>query len=366
MTCPYCANDDSEEWFRSSLEWAVRSDWRPIKAAALVRQCRQCGELFKAENDVLRYCDYDDYSAWGDKVDRDQIGFSTGHPLPRSRALLDHLRSWGALTGSSRVLDFGCNRGALLALLGNERPAAHAGFDVSERHRARIESLGMPYFTPDSPPPEAAFDLVTLVHVAEHLMDVAVDLAPALRALAPGGRVCIQVPYTETQPTDLYVMDHRMHASPIGLDRALARAGLAPVRPTESILPGELTGLYARADIATIAPNPLSAKTAVAIRGRTMIAEQRLLWVKRSGAPVVVFGAGLIGAHVARVLGDQVTCFADDNEETRGELLLGLRVRAPADLPRSRIVLAVPPSAAPRVAARCRDAGHDVVSPFDV
>jgi prephenate dehydrogenase len=94
--------------------------------------------------------------------------------------------------------------------------------------------------------------------------------------------------------------------------------------------------------------------------------EARLRDIRSQDRDCVVFGAGLIGTIVASVLGSRVTRVVDDDASRHGQRLLGLEVVPLADVPAKSalMVVAVPPTAAARVADRCRALGHDVLAPF--
>lgn len=361
--CPACGADEARGFFSSQLGWSVRSDAVPLPVSAATEECIRCGHVFKEAADARRWSDYEAYEAYDDDPTRDKLDFGRRVPVTRSAALLAHLRDEGLLTPDTAVLDYGCHRGALLALLGG---GEHAGFDVSERYRPVIESLGFSYHTGRHPPPQARFDLLTLVHVAEHLVDPPADLEAGLRALRPDGRVVIQVPDLQSQPTDLYVMDHRSHFSADGLDRAMARVGLIPARPTRSVIPGELTGIYRRPSGLPAARPPQPATDASSSREVLQRGESRLREAMRLGDDCAIFGAGLLGAMIARLLDSRVKYVVDDNTGRHGSLLDGVPVVPLSAVPVGHvlIVVAVPPAASDRVVRRCRGAGHRVLAPF--
>jgi SAM-dependent methyltransferase len=335
----------------------VRSDWRPLQASALVVSCEACHHLFKPADRVQASSDYEQYHVFGDSPTVDKQDFSSGVAVTRSASLLRYLRELGVVKPSSRVLDLGCNRGAFLALLG----PGHAGYDVAPHYAPIVEKLGCDYFGPASPPPAESFDVLTLIHVAEHLLALPEHMQPGLRALRPGGCLVIQVPDPLLQPTDLYVLDHRSHFQVAAIDRAMEHVGLRRLAPAQHLLAGELTVVYAEAGSA--APTPRVAQEEVVVRLRA--GEHVMAQLRREGRPAVVFGAGLLGSLLATVLGDQAIEFVDDSVALRGTRLLGRPVVGFDEVPADRVVVvAVPPSAVARVEARCRERGYPVAAPF--
>jgi hypothetical protein len=356
----------------STLGWRVRSDWSPQAGNVSIFRCTQCGHLFKDAATVRANSDYEEYDVFSTRADRDKVEFAEHATMTRSEAIVGYLARHNAIDGAA-VLDFGCHRGALLALLGS----SHGGYDVSERYRPIIEGLGHRFYTPLRPPPQRAFGVLSLVHVLEHLVDFAVDLRPGLEALTPGAAIFVQVPSAMTQPTDLYVADHRHHFTAGTLNLALGQLGWRAVAGPESVVAGELSALYRRGapdssgvvGPSTTDPFPerlrAGARTTDPLLERLRLGESTLHRCAAAAGPCAVYGAGLLGSLVASVLGSKVEAFIDDNSAMQGQALLGRNVIALDALPRGLpIVVAVPPTVAGRVSVRARAAGHEVHCPF--
>jgi len=100
-----------------------------------------------------------------------------------------------------RILDVGCGRGILPALMRERGWDAH-GLEFSEtsaRHARDV--LGLPVFVGDfllSPYAESSFDAVVLWHVLEHVPDPVATLVRAREILKPGGLLVIAVPNFES------------------------------------------------------------------------------------------------------------------------------------------------------------------------
>src|SRR5258708_6931009 len=135
--------------FQSQMNWGVRSDWTPLPVSTQVIRCCTCNHLFKS-GVLSRSCsDYQDYHVMDDSPARDKIDFNSARPASRSGIVIEHLKQLGILHEGTTVLDYGCNRGAFVALLGQ---GDHGGYDVSEHYRPIIEKLGYSYFTPSERP----------------------------------------------------------------------------------------------------------------------------------------------------------------------------------------------------------------------
>jgi 2-polyprenyl-3-methyl-5-hydroxy-6-metoxy-1,4-benzoquinol methylase len=102
--------------------------------------------------------------------------------------------------GEGRLLDLGCGNGALGGRLA-QQGALVTGVDPSpaalERARGAHPALSFALPAADGrlPLPDASFDVVTCVHVLEHVADTQSVMSEARRVLTSGGLLIATVPY---------------------------------------------------------------------------------------------------------------------------------------------------------------------------
>lgn len=73
--------------------------------------------------------------------------------------------------------------------------------------------------------PENNFGLVSIVHVLEHLDDPYATLKEAHRILAPGGKLYLEIPYSEKDTNDYLIEDHFWFHNPFSLKYWLSCVG---------------------------------------------------------------------------------------------------------------------------------------------
>lgn len=182
---------------------------------------------------------YVDGYLWGERA---PFGVAVDHPRFQeylaqvSDRRLERLEKVTGRLGS--LLDVGCGTGEFLA-----RAQAHGatvtGVEPIEdaAHFARERGLNVLTATlEDSDLPERSFDVVSALHVLEHLTDSVGFLGTLARWARPGGHVLIEVPNYDSMMrrrrlanwTGLRPLEHIVHFTPTTLRGAFERAGLQP------------------------------------------------------------------------------------------------------------------------------------------
>jgi SAM-dependent methyltransferase len=233
--CPVCGERSAAAW--SSRMTGLGSDAR---GRALAR-CRACGVVFidPVPTSALDPSTYGSayYQPWQGREERARL-------LLWERRL-SALRS---RAGSGSLLDIGCGDGLFLKVA-SEAGHAVEGIEFSpEGARRAALRLGRPIAVGDlsrSGLLNGPFDIVTLWHVLEHLVDPSAMVAAAHRRLRPGGLLAVAVPNLDNvpmqvaylaarrRPLPLYAEDarepHLVHFDPRSLSIALERHGFADI-----------------------------------------------------------------------------------------------------------------------------------------
>jgi 2-polyprenyl-3-methyl-5-hydroxy-6-metoxy-1,4-benzoquinol methylase len=153
----------------------------------------------------------------------------------RARHHVDFLQAAGLLRPGMQVLDIGCAEGSLLKAIRDRVPDArlygvepNPDFAAFARTHAKLEGgwrkLEDLLADPDAP----QFDLVTIVHVFEHVPNPPAFLASIRQVLAADGAIYIDVPdIAAYRDLDMLHVAHLFHFSRVTLSDAAHRADLA-------------------------------------------------------------------------------------------------------------------------------------------
>ena len=242
----------------------------PIRFVA----CGDCGLLYQTPRftlDELRPIYADEYRKDTVEVDGVPKAQYLEFARTKSRREFDWIASRVG-KGSGRVLEVGCATGQLLRYfkdagwdpVGLEPTRAFADYG-SRAHGIPIHAT----FLEDAAL-SPGYDVVILSQVLEHLQDPCGMLVRAGALLAPGGRIYVSVPYSETylpiRPArELFISTHFYAFSPASLANVAARAGFAV----------EAKGADARYLCAMLRPDP-EAVAALPVREDARVVARRV------------------------------------------------------------------------------------------
>jgi 2-polyprenyl-3-methyl-5-hydroxy-6-metoxy-1,4-benzoquinol methylase len=380
--CGICGAGSLEDLTEYSKFRRVTSDCRPWPAGGRIGVCRACGAVQKpADKAFLADIDaiYKSYTIYHQAAGAEQAVFeqSSGLPASRSVKLLDTFRKHANLKPSGRMLDVGCGNGATIRAFGQVAPGwTKAGTEFDAKYRREVEAI--PNTEPLHVGPLEAvpgtFDVITMIHVLEHIIEPVAILETLHGKLSPDGLLLIEAPHHPANPFELLIADHRSHFTADSLARTLTIAGYEIVSVSDDWIPKELS-VVARA--AHRGPgndeSPTDVEGPGAVRAaRTRIAES-LSWLgktadqlRRLGAdgPVGLFGTSIAGTWLAAEAGDAVAFFVDEDPARAGRTYLGKPVHAPADVPAgSRVFVGLPTAVATGICSRLATSGATYLSP---
>jgi SAM-dependent methyltransferase len=353
----------------------VTSDCRPWPAGGRIGVCRSCGavqkpadEAFLAEIDDI----YRSYTIYHQAGGAEQPVFeqSSGLPASRSVKLLDTFRRHANLKPTGRMLDVGCGNGATIRAFSQVAPGwTKAGTEFDAKYRAEIEAI------PNTEPLHVGpvenvlgrFDVITMVHVLEHIVDPIAVLKKLRDKITPSGLLLIEVPHHPVNPFELLIADHRTHFTVDSLTQALAAAGFEIVSAAENWIPKELSIVAQPASERAAPPPPVDSAAA-----RARIAAS-ISWLRRtadrlrdlgSTGRIGLFGTSIAGTWLAAEAGDAVAFFVDEDPARAGRMYLGRSVHSPADVPSGgRVFVGLPPAVAAGICDRLARSDVEFIPP---
>jgi SAM-dependent methyltransferase len=171
-----------------------------------IRDCVSCGLLFRSP--TLSTGELSDFYARMDFRVWETAGF-----YPTERAVLARIRE---LPSGSRLLDFGCSSGRLLAPLADNYQCC--GIEINRDAAAVARAKGLCILSEcalDSEP-EETFDAIIMVDIFEHLVAPVQILCRLVRLLKPKGRLFVVTgngdsPACRLDPGQFWYFRHMVH-----------------------------------------------------------------------------------------------------------------------------------------------------------
>lgn len=376
--CLHCGAAELREWAEFGAFHQITSDCRPWRLGGRLGLCRLCGTVQKPlTDDWLAECKliYANYHAYHQGKGAEESVFAPdGSRQARSSAFVAWVMSLNPLPAQGRLLDFGCGNGNLLTTVSERFPAWQlTGADVSDLHRQGIENIpnaewrrSMPIG--DLPGP---FDMITAVHLLEHLPQPGPQLRLLAEKLGPEGRLAIEVPSLEANPFDLLIADHASHFTPTTLRRLLRSCGLdGPV--VDDVIPREISALVAYQGHGHSGLMPQEPRALVEATER--LVERHLAWLadlrdlarttRGQSRKLALMGSSVGACWLAGELHGEVDWFVDEDPHRIGGTLLDIPILAPADLStQAALLLPMPIRTASTVALRLQALGLTPILP---
>lgn len=344
----------------------VTSDCRPWPVGGAIGTCMACGAVQKivdaAWRDEIRQI-YESYAIYHQGAGAEQAVFDqSGAAQSRSDRLVGRLSGVVEIPASGRLLDIGCGNGAFLRAFAARHPRWRlTGTEISDRNRAAIETIPQVerFHSGDFADLDGAFDMVSLIHVLEHIERPAPFLKRIVSHLMPGGHLFIEVPFFHDNPFDLLIADHATHFTPPVLENVLCDAGFAIVALATDWVAKEISVL-AR-------PVAATAPRAVEPREEMRRLETCIDWLDtiasdaRASAdegPFGIFGTSIAGVWLFSEVGEDVSFFVDEDSARIGTTLFGRPVIHPDARPVATTFVPLAPNVAAAVTRRLGAGGR--------
>lgn len=313
----------------------VTSDCRPWPSGGRVGNCRSCGLVqTRVSPQWRKECTriYSTYRIYRQSGGKEQAVFGNGAGEPRSVRIVRGLRSIYRLPHRGNLLDVGCGNGGFLRAF-HEKYASWRlyGTEFDRRNEQilkRIHGFAR-LFCGSKQPPRGYFDLISLVHVLEHLEHPSRFLRNLVDLARPGAKFLIEVPNAEANPFILPVADHVSHFDRRSLRHVAENAGLKVQYLTATLVPRELTAVA-------------SAEKKIINRGKKISKKNK--WVKNNiyqlarfsekaqkegkEKKLIVFGSSLGAGWLYGACRGQIKFFMDEDKNRIGRKHLGIPIKS--------------------------------------
>ena len=342
----------------------VTSDCKPWPRGGRLRLCRTCGCVQKVIDNVWSAEVRDIYRAYSiyhqsEGVEQRVFEQHSGRSCSRSSRLLERLRTHVQLPESGRLLDVGCGNGALLRTFSRFAPRwSLAGTELDEKYRAVVESIDrvQALYTCSVDRIPGTFDLITLIHVLEHIPDPRDLLERLWGKLELNGLLVVQVPDYQQNPFDLVVADHCTHFTALTAKELIHNAGYEVPSVATDWVPRELTVIarktkhHQMTSIGDSNCEPFQ-PTVRALQWLDSVAVTARELSKTGNFGV--FGTSIAATWLLNELEGRVSFFLDEDQHRTGKTYMDRPVYPPENAPiGGQVFIALPTTLAEDIQAR--------------
>ncbi|RDI48163.1 class I SAM-dependent methyltransferase [Aquicella lusitana] len=289
--------------------------------------------------------------------------------MPRSAKIFKQAAPFFDLKKTGRLLDIGCANGELLRCFAALAPHwKMVGFEIDDKCRQEVESIpGVEAFASGSLDKlDKPFDLITLMHVLEHLPDPKQWLKDLHRLLNPDGLVLIQVPDPKKNPYNLLVADHCSHFIMSDLVSIAQQAGYEVVAQSESWVLREFTLLIrplpSRGTESSSSENQAGALKQLADDKVATYPANAVQWLHDivrlvksfpNDKPRGIWGTAIAATWLYSLMDHEVDFFVDEDASRIGQQHLGKPIYHPDTAPKnSNVFIALTPEIAANIVSR--------------
>jgi SAM-dependent methyltransferase len=335
----------------------VTSDCKPWRKGGRLGVCPACGGVQKVidsawQSDTDKI--YRDYTIYHQSAGAEQPVFDvvSGAPSARSERLLKCLASHTPWPETGRLLDIGWGNGALLRAFGRIAPRwSLARTELDDKSRSVVEGIDHveAFFTIPPAQIPGTYDLITMIHVLEHIITPKRLLNSLRNKLTDGGLLVVEVPEFLQNPFDLLITDHCTHFSAATVIELLRSTGYEVVLTATDWVPKELT------IVALKAKGQYRGRTDTAFSSFES-AMKCLQWLKSvvetarataKNGEFGLFGTAIGATWLFQELRESVRFFVDEDVQRAGKNHMGIPIYLPQNVPNgSHVYLALTPGIA--------------------
>lgn len=316
------------------LKKSVTSECRSYELGLEVYRCSVCGLLQKLPVNEYRENVKNIYNRYKlhsivENTD-DQIKFVDGKVINRTNRVLKSVQEFLPVCG--KALDFGTGNGAMVSALFGQGGWSIDAYDVCDDKKEKLISSGKigNFYTCLDDVPDKRYDLVTMVHVLEHLLDPIELLVRIKVKMSKGGFLIVQVPDVNTNSFDLTVYDHVMHFTHVTLLSLVRQVfnQVMIINPTP--LDGEITALCVNGSC----HEDMNTLTGAIVDTNLPEVELRRFLENIPNIPVkiAIFGTAIAGTYLGGILSERIIYFLDEDPSKIGMTMNKIQIIHPAEL----------------------------------
>jgi 2-polyprenyl-3-methyl-5-hydroxy-6-metoxy-1,4-benzoquinol methylase len=332
----------------------VTSDAKPFAGSGILAICNSCHVVQKIIDDRWHQeaiAIYKNYSLYYQSNTRDQIIIDPDSNLSnnRSEKIAHNLREFVNQGSGGKILDYGCGKGAFLTAFSSCYPRWDIfGADNGLIQEEKIREIPRfkKYYSCEPEAINELFDVVSLIHVLEHVSGPIEFLKKIAGLINDDGIILVQVPNFSINQIDMVVADHCSHFNLSNLRYLMFESNLKILTLSEDWITKEITCIVQKKLSFTIDQTNFSTDDGNKSQQKAELALKTLLDTALRCKEIAdkkvefgIFGTSIAGVWLDSELNSSTTFFCDEDPGRVDKNFMGRPVYHPKDVGDGKLVM---------------------------
>lgn len=330
MRCRLCRHENIKKVIdlNEKVAFSVMSDNRVIEEPLVVYLCEECSLLQKDSSEKKQLAYFSEFNSHQLSDGEEQMKFYNGKLVPRSQLIVENIAKY-IEKKDSKVLDIGTGNGAFLKSLKMKFPGMDLyGQDLQSNSKGSVLQIIKEdkFIIDDIKNIDEKFDMISMIHVLNHIVDLDFFIGQIIRLLDKEGVFVVQVPNIADSASDLVIIESINHFSPASIQQLLGKYFTQVV--INDTIYGELTIVASNRKDEHIQESQSKSEIEFSVQNFIQLVDL----LKSSQEKLIMFGTSPLGTFFAKILGENLECFIDEDESRYQKSLLGKNILYPVDV----------------------------------
>lgn len=317
----------------SHIPFSVTSDCKVVGIGIVLYKCAQCGLIQKDSTAELQQNYFNEFISHSLSDGEEQVKFINGVPYPRSELIINKLKK--NIKKQGTILDIGTGSGSFLKSFKQVfKDWTLCGQDIQDNSKEQLLSIldNNDLYIGDIQNINRKFDLISLIHVMGHVVELNFFLSSMDSILKDEGQIIIQTPDLETGFFDIVVVDQITHFTQYSLSNIMS-SRFKNICFFDTINKELTLGININSFLSTRNNQYIDIGT-IAIKFKKFIE-----YLYRTNKQYIVLGCSPSSTYIGAVLNNNLKYFVDEDKNKIGRIHLNRKIKPLINIHSDNIII---------------------------